>query len=106
MISKIQNLILKLMVKLFLPRHKFKTGDLVFKDGTRTLYEVDTNYYNTDLQPITVVRTYPIGTQLFGIDQYDIQEFREFRKPLTARVNTTPSDVGTTAHDNTNFATK
>jgi hypothetical protein len=95
--------ILKLVAKYLLPRHRFKTGDLVFKDGTRTLYEVDTNYYNTDLQPVTVVRPYPVGTQVFGIDQYDIKEFREYRKPVSQYTNTTASDVGISAHDNTNF---
>lgn len=99
----ILNLILKLMVKLFLPKHKFSEGDLVFKEGTRTLYEVDSNYYSRDLRPVVIVRPYPVGTQLFGIDHHDILEFREFRRPTSRHMNTTASDVGTTAHDNMNF---
>ena len=96
-------MILKIMVYLFLQKHPFNVGDLVFKDGTRTLYEVDTNYFNRELQPITVVRPYPIGTQLFGISHHDIKEFKEFRKITSLAVNTTPSDVGITSHDNSNF---
>lgn len=102
----IQGLILKLMIKMFLPNHKFKVGDLVFKDGTRTLYEVDSNYYNTDLNPVVIVRAYPVGTQVFGIDRFDILEFMLYRKKNVAPDNPTMSDVGTTAHDNFNFAKK
>lgn len=95
--------IIHFLLKLLLPKHRFRVGDLVYKDGTRTLYEVDSNYYNTSFDAITIVRPYPIGTQVFGIDKYDIQEFREFKKPTSRNINTTESDVGVTAHDNDNF---
>ena len=105
-ITFIQAILLKILKKLLLPKHKFNVGDLVYKDGTRTLYEVDSNYYNVELQPVVIVRPYPIGTQLFGIDRHDIKEFREFKRPTQANPNTTASDVGTTAHDNQNFGRK
>lgn len=98
-------LLIKLF-KLFLPKHKFHKGALVYKDGTRTLYEVDENYYNTDLDPVTVVRPYPMGKQVFGVDKHDILEFIEHKKPLQVGYNTTESDVAITAHDNLNFAKK
>jgi len=94
------------LLRFFLSKHKFKKGDLVYKDGTRTLYEVDENYYNTNLDPVTIVRPYPLGNQVFGIDKHDILEFLEFRKPLQDGYNTTESDVAITAHDNLNFAKK
>ena len=106
MLKAIQAKLLKLVVKFLLPVHKFRVGDLVFKDGTRTLYEVDTNYFNSDLQPVCIVRPYPIGTQVFGIDHFDILEFREFKGSVNKGTATTASDVGTTAHDNLNFAKK
>lgn len=97
------NLIIKLLVYL-LPKHKFKKGDLVYKEGTRTLYEVDENYFNTVFDPVTIVRPYPLGKQVFGVDKHDILEFHEYRKSLNVGYNTTESDVGITAHDNLNFA--
>lgn len=92
-----------MLFKFLLAKHKFKRGDLVYKDGTRTLYEVDENYYNTDLDPITIVRAYPLGSQVFAIDKYDIMEFFEHKKALQQQYGTTESDVAMTSHDNTRF---
>jgi hypothetical protein len=100
---------IKFLIKLLtylLPKHKFAKGTLVYKDGTRTLYEVDENYYNTDFDPVTIVRPYPMGKQVFGVDKHDILEFMEHKKPLQVGYSTTESDVAITAHDNLNFAKK
>lgn len=73
-------LITFLFKKLCLEEHKFKPSDLIIRDGTRTLFEVDTNYYNKNFEPVTVVRAYPIGTQLMGISHHEIKEFKEYKK--------------------------
>lgn len=98
-----------LLVFFFLPKHKFKCADLIFKEGTRTLYEVDSLYYNTNLQPIVIVRAYPMGNQLMGINYHEVKEFREYKKPVDSGKAATllqPSDVGSTAHDNDKFGKK
>lgn len=94
-----------LMVFFFLPKHKFKTSDLIFKDGTRTLYEVDSLYYNTNLQPIVIVRAYPMGNELMGINYHEIKEFREFKGGVDRKASSLlqPSDVASTPHDNDKF---
>lgn len=100
----IQTILMVVYRKLFMPVHKFEKGKLIYRSGTRTLYEVDENYYNLQFEPVTIVRAYPIGTQLLGIDKHEILEFKEFKKALSEGYNTTVSDVGTTAHDNINFS--
>lgn len=83
--------------KFFLESHKFKPSTLILRDGTRTLFEVDTNYYNTDMEPVTIVRAYPLGKQMMGISKHEIMEFKEYKK--------LPSEtLGMTSHENYNFA--
>jgi hypothetical protein len=99
-----QNFMMKLYRSMFLQKHKFNKGDLIYRSGTRSLYEVDENYYNLNFEPVTIVRAYPVGTQLLGIDRHEILEFKEYRQKLSEGYNTTASDVGSSAHDNLNFA--
>ena len=75
--------IYKLFIKYFLQKHKFLPSTLIYRDGTRTLFEVDSNYYDIDLNPITIVRAYPIGKQLMGISRHEMLEFREFKSMHT-----------------------
>lgn len=97
MINFIRSFILSFVMKHLLEKHKFKASSLIIRDGTRTLFEVDTNYYNKELEPVTIVRAYPSGTQLLGISKHEIIEFREYKKM--------PEDaLSTTTHDNRNFA--
>lgn len=100
----IQDLALKALIKFFLPKHHFKNGDLIFKEGTRTLYEVEHSYYAEDLHPITIVRAYPVGKQPYGIDRFDILEFREFKDSPFKQHNSNASDVAISAQDNQVFA--
>lgn len=96
---------MKLFVKLItyifsrfcIESHKFKPSTLIIREGTRTLFEVDTNYYNTDFKPVTIVRAYPMGTQLLGISHHEIKEYKEYKKM--------PKDTfATTDNDNDKFA--
>jgi len=100
----LQDIVLKILIKCFLPKHKFKNGDLIFKEGTRTLYEVEHSYYAEDLHPITIVRAYPVGRQSYGIDRYDVLEFREFKDSPFKGYNSTETDVAISSHDNEIFA--
>ena len=88
--------LLKAFKNLALEKHKFKPSTLILRDGTVTLYEVDSNYYNTELEPVTVVRAYPLGTQLLGISKHELLEFSEYKKM--------PKEgMAITAHDNKVF---
>lgn len=87
-----KELIRKLFVKYFLPKHKFGVSALILRDGTRTLFEVDTNYYNTDLNPVTIVRAYPMGAQLLGISHHDILEYKEYKREVVEAIGITPQD--------------
>lgn len=89
-------LIFRLFVKYFLPKHKFLPSALIYREGTRTLFEVDSNYYDKDLNPVTIVRAYPLGKQLMGISRHDILEFHEYKS--------IPSEgLAMTSHDNDKF---
>lgn len=90
-------LISYLFKKFCLESHKFKPSALIFRSGTRTLFEVDSNYYNKDLEPVTIVRTYPLGKQNMGISKHEIMEFQEYKG--------LPSEtLGMTSNDNDKFA--
>lgn len=92
-----KNLIKKLFYKYCLTKHKFFPSTLIIRNGTRVLFEVDTNYYNTDFEPVTIVRAFPNGTQLLGIGHHDIIEYVEYKKPVDEKISVTP-------HDNDKFA--
>jgi len=94
-------LLVKLITYLFnkfcIKSHKFKPSTLIIRDGTRALFEVDTNYYNMEFEPVTIVRAYPMGTQLLGISHHEIKEFKEYKSM--------PKDTfSTTDNDNDKFA--
>lgn len=95
------NLLKKFITYLFkvfcLEKHKFKPSDLIARVGTRTLFEVDTNYYNTNFEPVTIVRAYPLGTQVMGISSHEIKEFKEYK-------NIPKDGFATTTTDNDKFA--
>ena len=71
---------------------KFKPSSLIIRDGTRTLFEVDCNYYNMQFEPVTIVRAYPMGTQLMGISKHEIKEFKEYKKMPDATFSVTDND--------------
>lgn len=101
--NKLRYGLLYLVKRFLLEKHRFPASTLILKDGTRTLYEVDSTYYNKDLQPITIVRAYPAGSELIGISYHENLEFKEYRKPVDRGIGSTASDVATTPHDNAKF---
>ncbi len=96
MIQKIKDFLLEFFKNKLLEKHKFKPSSLILREGTRTLYEVDSNYYNTEMDPVTIVRAYPLGTQLMGISKHEILEFKEYR-------SMPDEGLAITAHDNAIF---
>lgn len=92
----IKKILLKLLKKL-LVQHKFKRSALILKEGAGTLFEVDSNMYDINLKPITIVRAYPLGTQLLGIDEHEILNYSEYK-------SMPKEGMAMTGHDNDKFA--
>ena len=94
-------------LKVLLKKHKFYPTDLVIRPGTRVIYEVEINYYTKDLKPVTIVKRYGSSVPLFGIDEYEILEFTEYKKVPNTNIYTKfgTEAIITEEHVNTKFAT-
>lgn len=88
----INRLITYLFTRICLEQHKFKPSTLILREGTRTLFEVDTNYYNLNFEPVTIVRAYPAGTQLLGISHHEIKEYKEYKSMPRETFSATDND--------------
>lgn len=97
MIKLIKKFFVNIMRDYLLEKHRFKPSALIKKEGANTLFEVDSNYYDTNMDAVTVVRAYPMGTQLLGVSKHDVLEFEEFK-------NMPKESMAYTAHDNKAFA--
>lgn len=96
------------LLKKFLRKHIFKPSDLIYKTGTRVVYEVEMNYYDKNLDPVTIVRRFGGTTHLYAIDRHRILEFKEYKKlpnpPLYSNFATEAMVI--TDHENTKFGTE
>lgn len=95
-------------LRFVLRKHRFKPSDLIYKSGTRVIYEVDMNFYDSKLNPVTIVRRFGGKTHLYSIDHHSILEYVEYRElpntPLYSRFGT--ESIVITDHENTKFGTE
>jgi len=72
-----KNFLHKLFVRFFLKKHMFPPGVLIHRRKATILFETEFNWYDNDLQPITVVREIKSG-KIFSINSYEMYEFKEY----------------------------
>ena len=57
--------------------HTFPVSTLVHRKKARVIYEVEFNWYDNELKPITVVREVQSG-KVFSISGLEIDDFKEY----------------------------
>jgi hypothetical protein len=69
--------ILKLLRMLVLEQHQFKPSTLIHRKAARVVYEVEFNWYDENLKPVSVVREVQSG-KIFSIRGNEATDFKEF----------------------------
>jgi len=58
--------------------HQFPPSTLIHRFKARVLFEVEFNWYDHDLMPVSIVREVKSGKQ-FSVSYYELFEFKEFQ---------------------------
>lgn len=75
--NKIKRLLGRLYKKIFIPKHLFPAGSLVHPKRGTTVFEIDFNWYDEDMQPVSIVRQ--ISNQQIASIRYDeMLGFKEY----------------------------
>lgn len=70
-------LIGRLYRKLFIKKHLFPVGSLVHPKKGTTVFEIDFNWYDEDMQPVSIVRRVS-DNQIASIRHSEMQGFKEY----------------------------
>lgn len=73
------------LLKRLLKKHKYPVSVLIHKKTSDTVYEVQKNYYDLDLNPVTLVLEYG-GSRLLSIDHIDMLEYQEYTGNLDGEI--------------------
>jgi len=71
------NLILKFIKRMVLKKHKYPASVLIQKQNSTVIFEVEVNWYDEDLNPVSVVREVQ-SDKRFSIRYEEMLEFKEF----------------------------
>lgn len=71
--------LIKFLIKnKFIKQHEYPPSTLIHRRKAKVIYEVEFNWYDQDLLPISVVREVHSGKK-FSINYYEMYEFKEFQ---------------------------
>lgn len=74
------------LLKNLLKKHKYPVSVLIHKKNSEDIiYEVQKNYYDLDLSPVTLVLEYG-GTRVMTIDNIDMLEYQEYTGNLNGEI--------------------
>lgn len=73
------------LLKRLLKKHKYPVSVLIHKKNNTSVYEVQKNYYDLDLSPVTLVMEYG-GSRLLTIDNIDILDYQEYTGNLGGEI--------------------
>lgn len=72
-------------VKKRLKKHKYPEAVLIHKPSQGVVYEIQKNYYDLDLKPVSLVLEYG-GTRVLTISEIDMLEYREYTGNLNGEI--------------------
>lgn len=70
-------LISKLYLKFFLRKHLFPVGIMIHRKKATVIYETEFNWYDENLQPVTVIREVKSG-KIFSMQYLEMSDFKEY----------------------------
>jgi len=62
----------------YIKRHQFPESTLIHRRKATVIYEVEFNWYDETLMPVSLVREVKSGKQ-FSVSFYELYEFKEFQ---------------------------
>lgn len=72
-----KKLIAKLYRRFFLKKHKYPPSTLIHRKKATIVFEIEFNWYDEDLQAVSLVREVHSG-KIYSIRDLEMLEFREF----------------------------
>jgi hypothetical protein len=72
-----KKLLFRFFVKFFLKKHQYPAGILIHRRKATVLFEIELNWYDEELIPVSLVREVHSG-KVFSIRDYEMFEFKEY----------------------------
>jgi hypothetical protein len=77
LVNKLKSVITKLFKKYVAKTHKYPAGCLIHRRTNSVIFEIEFNWYDEDLEPVSVVREVK-SSKIFSVRYLEMLEFVEY----------------------------